>query len=100
MVALLWDDGNVAAALELEDLWNDLAATRAFVLLCAYPMRAFEDPASAAAFKRICDQHSAVIPSEPYSLLPDAGRPHARGRAAAAGGRRAARRGPSPARAA
>ena len=80
MVALLWDDGNVPAALELEDLWNDLAATREFVLLCAYPMRAFEDAASADAFKRICDQHTAVIPSETYSLAPD---PAARTRAVA-----------------
>ena len=80
MVALLWDDGNVAAALELEDLWNDLAATRAFVLLCAYPMSAFDDPASAQAFKRICTQHTSVIPSEAYSLLPD---PAARSRAVA-----------------
>ena len=69
MVALLWDDGNVAAALALEDLWNDLARTRSFVLLCAYPMRAFEDPASAAAFQRICEQHSSVIPAESFSLL-------------------------------
>jgi diguanylate cyclase (GGDEF)-like protein len=80
MVALLWDDGNVAAALALEDLWNDLTSTRSFVLLCAYPMRAFEDPASAAAFKRICEQHSSVIPAESFSLLPD---PSARDQAVA-----------------
>jgi len=71
MVALLWEDGDVASALALEDLWNDLAHVRAFRLLCAYPMRAFDDPASADAFKRICEQHTAVIPSEGYSLLPD-----------------------------
>jgi diguanylate cyclase (GGDEF)-like protein len=71
MVALLWDDGDVASALALEDLWNDLAGIRTFVLLCAYPMRAFDDEASAAAFKRICEQHTAVIPSESYSLLSD-----------------------------
>jgi diguanylate cyclase (GGDEF)-like protein len=69
MVALLWDDGDVASALALEDLWNELGEVRTFELLCAYPMRAFDDPASAAAFKRICDQHTEVIPSEGYSLL-------------------------------
>ncbi len=73
MVALLWDDGNIAAALALEDLWNELGYLRAFELLCAYPMRAFEDPESAAAFQRICDQHTKVIPSEGYSLLGDEG---------------------------
>jgi diguanylate cyclase (GGDEF)-like protein len=72
MVALLWDDGDVASALALEDLWNDFAAERTFALLCAYPMSSFDDEGSAAAFKRICDQHTNVIPSEPYSLLPDA----------------------------
>jgi len=71
MVALLLDDGDVASALALENLWNDLAETNPFALLCAYPMRAFEEEASAAAFKRICEQHTTVIPSEGYSLLAD-----------------------------
>jgi diguanylate cyclase (GGDEF)-like protein len=71
MVALLWDDGDAASAMALEDLWNDLAQDRDFNLLCAYPMRSFDDEASAEAFKRICDQHTTVIPSESYSLLPD-----------------------------
>src|SRR5437879_6251148 len=30
MVALLWDEGNVAAAIELESLWNDLALHHTF----------------------------------------------------------------------
>ncbi|HVF13732.1 MAG TPA: MEDS domain-containing protein [Acidimicrobiales bacterium] len=62
MVALLWDDGDVASALALEDLWNDLAELHAFDLLCAYPVRAFEDEGSGAAFKRICEQHTMVVP--------------------------------------
>ena len=71
MVALLWDDGDVASALALEDLWNELAHDHEFTLLCAYPLSAFEEPASAAAFQRICEQHTKVIPSEGYSLLDD-----------------------------
>jgi len=70
MVALLSDDGDFASALALEDLWNDLGELREFELLCAYPMRAFDDPSSAEAFTRICDQHTEVIPTEGYSLLP------------------------------
>jgi hypothetical protein len=31
--------------------------------LCAYPIQAFDG----AAFKHICEQHTAVIPSEAYS---------------------------------
>jgi len=64
MVALLWDYGDVASALALEDLWNDLAEIHTFDLLCAYPTRAFEEEASTAAFERICEQHTMVIPGE------------------------------------
>jgi len=69
MVAVLWDAGDVVSAIALEDMWNDLAATREFSLLCAYPMHTFEDDASATGFKRVCEQHTTVIPSEGYSLL-------------------------------
>ncbi|MGH3813135.1 MAG: MEDS domain-containing protein [Pseudonocardiaceae bacterium] len=61
MVAVLWDQGNVAAAIALEDLWNDLAARHPFSLFCAYPMRAFDTDANAEGFRRICRQHSRVL---------------------------------------
>lgn len=38
MVALLWADGKMDAAIKLEELWNDLAHTNSFSLLCAYPI--------------------------------------------------------------
>ncbi|MDP1849961.1 MAG: EAL domain-containing protein [Solirubrobacteraceae bacterium] len=69
MVALLWADGETEAAIALEGLWNDLADRHEFALLCAYPMAAFKDAASAAAFQRVCGTHTTVIPSEGYSLL-------------------------------
>lgn len=69
MVALLLAGDNVASALALEDLWNDLAESREFRLLCAYPTRAFDHEDATAAFNRICEQHTVVIPSEGYSLL-------------------------------
>jgi diguanylate cyclase (GGDEF)-like protein len=71
MVALLWARGDAGSTLALEDLWNDLAKIRRFVLLCAYPMRAFDRVDSGPAFKRICEQHQLVIPGESYSLLTD-----------------------------
>ena len=71
MVAVLLEGGDGASAVALEDLWNDLAEIHPFVLLCAYPMRAFEDEANTAVFTRICEQHGTVIPSEGYSLLVD-----------------------------
>lgn len=67
MVALLWADGDVTSTIALEDMWNDLAADHHFALLCAYPLQGFDD-AARAAFKKICTQHSSVIPAESYSL--------------------------------
>src|SRR5207248_10769202 len=41
MVALLWAQGKLEAAMRLEHLWNELAQTHAFSLRCAYPLRFF-----------------------------------------------------------
>ena len=69
MVALLWAAGDTESAIALEGFWNDLADKHEFALLCAYPMSAFKDAESAAAFQRVCGTHTTVIPSESYSLL-------------------------------
>lgn len=61
MVAVLWSEGNVAAAIALEDLWNDLATRYPFSLFCAYPMRAFDSDASNEEFRKICERHSKVL---------------------------------------
>ena len=37
MVWLLWDAGQVNAAIEVETLWNELGHQYPFSLLCAYP---------------------------------------------------------------
>jgi anti-sigma regulatory factor (Ser/Thr protein kinase) len=37
MVAVLWDAGHVAAAVELEEFWEELGRHEDFDLLCAYP---------------------------------------------------------------
>jgi hypothetical protein len=57
MVALLWADGNVAGALALETLWNDLASNRRFFLLCAYPEVVLGE-APLLAVNAMCDRHS------------------------------------------
>jgi anti-sigma regulatory factor (Ser/Thr protein kinase) len=61
MVALLWDAGDVAAAIELESLWNDLAEDHTFSLYCAYAMSSLEHSGDLAAAKRVCDRHSSVM---------------------------------------
>jgi signal transduction histidine kinase len=67
MVNLLCQDGNPAAAVALELLWNELAAVRNIELLCGYAMSNFESSAQAAQFEAICAQHSHVVPTERYS---------------------------------
>jgi len=69
LVSLLWADGNRAAAIRLEELWNDLGKTHAFSLFCAYPLHGFGGEVYKLEFTEICQQHSRVIPSESYSAL-------------------------------
>lgn len=69
MVALLWAEGRAEAAIQLEQLWNVLAQTHAFSLRCAYPMQGFDHDQDAQSFLKICEEHSAVIPSESYTTL-------------------------------
>jgi anti-sigma regulatory factor (Ser/Thr protein kinase) len=61
MVALLWDAGDVIAALELECLWNELARELRFSLFCAYPAASVTAPEHADALHRVCHLHSAVV---------------------------------------
>jgi signal transduction histidine kinase/CheY-like chemotaxis protein len=67
MVDLLWQDGNLDGAIELEELWNDLARTFSFSLLCSYAMAGFSREAHAARFQDVCRAHTHVIPAESYT---------------------------------
>ena len=69
MVAVLWAAGNVEAALDLEQLWNDIAKKHSFSLRCAYPMSGFRREETSEPFLRICAEHSAIIPAEGYTDL-------------------------------
>lgn len=57
MVALLWAQGRAAAAMRLEDMWNDLQRQVAFPLLCAYPLSLGFEHAD-DALGQICARHS------------------------------------------
>jgi anti-sigma regulatory factor (Ser/Thr protein kinase) len=65
MVAVLWEQGNVAGALRLEELWNTLAETRPLSLLCAYPTSALE-VAALSDTNLVCELHSSVVPPRSY----------------------------------
>ena len=67
MVDLLWKDGNTEGAIRLEEMWNELASTHIFTLLCAYAMGNFYKEAHAGHFHDVCRQHAHVIPTERYT---------------------------------
>jgi hypothetical protein len=59
MVDVLWKRGRSEAAIKLEILWNELAATHAFQLLCGYSMGNFYKQAE--YFEQVCQQHTHVL---------------------------------------
>ncbi len=58
MVNVLWKDGLEAAAIKLEMLWNQLANSHDFRLLCGYSMGNFY---KGAAIEDIKGQHSHLV---------------------------------------
>jgi hypothetical protein len=69
MVALLWDDGNVAGAIALEALWNELAGSQEFSLYCAYPMASLAGNNDLAALHEVCAHHSSLVAPRSYGSL-------------------------------
>jgi CheY-like chemotaxis protein len=67
MVDLLWQDQNVDAALELEELWNELGRVYPVSVLCSYALRRFDKRAHAGRFEDVCRVHTQVIPAESYT---------------------------------
>jgi PAS domain S-box-containing protein len=67
MVDVLWKEDNTDGALRLEELWNELASTHAFSLLCAYAMGNFYRTSDAERFRDVCRHHTHVIPTEHYT---------------------------------
>jgi anti-sigma regulatory factor (Ser/Thr protein kinase) len=68
MVALLWDARQVNAAIELEQLWNDLGERTPFSLFCSYASASLSDPSHADDFEVVCSHHSAVVDRRTYEL--------------------------------
>ena len=61
MVDVLWKAGEQQAAISLEMLWNELANTRSFSLLCGYAMGHFYKDAN---FDEVCRQHTHVVAAD------------------------------------
>jgi hypothetical protein len=68
MVDLLSARGELDTAAELEVLWNQLAKTRRFSLLCGYRLDLF-DPASQQMLPAVCSAHTHVRPAYDMARL-------------------------------
>ena len=60
-----WDvqRGQQNAAVALEELWNRLARTRRFALLCGYRLDVFDRQSQVATLRDVCNLHTHVVPS-------------------------------------
>jgi hypothetical protein len=67
MVALLWDEDNVAGAIELESLWNELGQEQDFALYCGYPLESMAAMELLTPARQVCQQHSAVVAPPSYA---------------------------------
>jgi hypothetical protein len=61
MVALLWAQGKSQAALELEDLWNELLGHHPFSLMCGYSLDVLGKPANLQTVVDIAKLHGRVL---------------------------------------
>lgn len=66
MVSLLWDHDHIAAAIELETLWNEAMADSDFSLLCAYPTGGL-DGARLGDVRDVCALHTELLPPSSYA---------------------------------
>jgi DNA-binding NarL/FixJ family response regulator len=60
IVHLLWAQGNVDAAIQVEKLGNQLAKTYDVDILCGYSLGSVQGGMNRHIFQRICAEHSAV----------------------------------------
>ena len=61
MVALLWDDGLVNAAVQLEEMWDSLGLRQPFSLFCSYPAALVSGDGHLEAFAEVCRLHHSVV---------------------------------------
>ena len=56
----LWAQGKADAAIQLEELWNQIAKTYDVDILCGYSLEKLQYEEDSYTFRRICEEHSAV----------------------------------------
>ena len=65
IVALLWESGQLGAALELEALWNELAAHYPFGLVCGYSAGTIGGRDRGDALAELCEAHAGTLGAAP-----------------------------------
>jgi hypothetical protein len=69
MVNILWERGDVAASMNLEDLFDQLADEQDISIFCSFSMDNFDGDVHARMLPRLSENHSHLIPVEDYSRL-------------------------------
>lgn len=64
MVSLLWQQGNCAAAIRLEEYWNELIRSYPLTLFCGYLLDGLEMDSYQGPLNEIGRTHSDVLPTE------------------------------------
>jgi hypothetical protein len=69
MVNLLWERGDIAASMNLEDLFDQLAHEQDIAIFCSFLMDNFNGDVHARMLPRLGENHSHLIPVEDYARL-------------------------------
>jgi CheY-like chemotaxis protein len=67
MVDVLCREGNHAAAVRLEELWNDRMETDRIAVLCGYSIDTFHQGENAGPLQTICRQHTHLTATERFT---------------------------------
>jgi len=69
MVNILWERGDVAASMNLEDLFDQLAHEHEIAIFCSFVMDNFNGEVHSRMLPRLGSNHSHLIPVEDYARL-------------------------------
>jgi hypothetical protein len=69
MVNVLWERGDVAASMNLEDLFDQLAHQHDIAIFCSFLMDNFDGEVHAQMLPRLGTNHSHLVPVEDYARL-------------------------------
>jgi hypothetical protein len=69
MVNILWERGEVAASMNLEDLFDQLAHKHDIAIFCSFLMDNFNGEIHTRMLPRLGENHSHLIPVEDYARL-------------------------------